>query len=141
MISSMTRKSAVSRSISTRAYFAAPGCFLYADSSASSSAIMSFSGSMPFSRASAFMASRISRDMPLLLDEVGTTNVAVWDCDDTLLGGDRDLLVRCADELAGDAWVRAIRGRRTAGGGAHTRAPADEPAGVVGLRQRPLRAR
>ena len=63
MISSMTRKSAVSRSISTRAYLAEPGCFLYAESSASSSAIISFSGSMPFSRASACIASRISRDM------------------------------------------------------------------------------
>ena len=59
-ISSNTRKSAVERSMSTRAYFAAPGVFLYADSSASSSASMSFSDEMPFSFSRVWTASTIS---------------------------------------------------------------------------------
>src|SRR5947207_14042595 len=102
MISSMTRKSAVSRSISTRAYLSEPGCFLYADSSASSSATMSFSGSMPFSRASACMASRISRDTAcLVLEQVGAVDVRVRDRDHAAVGGERDLLLGGPDELAG----------------------------------------
>src|SRR5438445_11685191 len=113
MISSMTRKSAVSRSISTRAYLADPGCFLYADSSASSSAIISFSGSIPFSRASACMASRISRDMPLLLDQVRTADLRIGDRDDAPVGRQGDLLVGRSDELPGEALhrLRAARQR------------------------------
>src|ERR1700746_2011435 len=103
IFSSMTRKSAVSRSISTRAYFAEPGCFLYADSSASSSAIISFSGSMPFSRSSAFIASRISRDMALVLEQGRAADIGVGNRDHALLRGQRDLLIGARDELAREA--------------------------------------
>ena len=66
-ISSNTRKSAVLRSMSTRAYLAAPGVFLYAESSASSSASMSFSDEMPFSFSRVWTASTISLLNLLLL--------------------------------------------------------------------------
>src|SRR5664279_2179859 len=158
MISSITRKSAVSRSISTRAYLAEPGCFLYADSSASSSAIISFSGSIPFSRASACMASRISRDMALLLDQVGSADLRVGDRDDAAVGGQGDLLLRGSHELPGEAphGARLARATLALGGGTqpgglgrarpigdrpartHASATADEAAEVRGLGQRAL---
>ena len=47
--SSKTLKSPVSWSTSTRAYFAEPGLFLYAERSASSSASISVSAAIPFS--------------------------------------------------------------------------------------------
>ena len=56
------------------------------------------------------MASRISRDMRLLLDEVGTVDVVVRDRDDAGVGGDRHLGVGGPDELAGEATC----GRRAA---------------------------
>src|ERR1700733_1140083 len=123
MISSMTRKSAVSRSISTRAYFAEPGCFLYADRSASSSAIISFSGSMPFSRASAFIASRISRDMCLLLHQVGSLDGRIGNRDDSVGRGERALVRVRPHELTRD--TRALTDHH-AGRGPHLRAATDE---------------
>src|SRR3954447_2553422 len=135
MMSSVTRKSAVSGSMSTRAYFAAPGCFLYALNSASSRATRSLSGEMFFSRASAPIASRISRDMRLLLDEVGAGDVAVGDGDDPGGGGDRDLGLRRADELARERAMTVARVAR-----AHARTASEVPAEVVGLGQRPRAA-
>src|SRR6185312_5609954 len=147
IFSSMTRKSAVSRSISTRAYFAEPGCFLYAERSASSSAIISFSGSMPFSRASACIASRISRDIAgfLLLDQVGTANLRVRDRDHAAVRGERHLILGSPHQLSCEAAHRARRTvRRTVDGPrmahAHTRAPADEAPEVRGLGQRTVAA-
>src|SRR5262245_55838271 len=65
---------------------------------------------MPFSTASAFMASTISRDMSvLLLDEVGTADRGVRDGDDAVVGGDRHLRVGGADELAGEGRVAVAR--------------------------------
>src|SRR5579863_4041079 len=136
MISSITRKSAVSRSISTRAYLAEPGCFLYADRSASSSATISFSGSIPFSRASACIASRISRDMCLLLHQMGSPDRRVGDGDDALGKAERDLLWARADQLAGQCVSPRERG---AGLGSHAGATPDEAAEMLGLGQRALR--
>src|SRR3954447_15236174 len=101
----MTTKSPVSWSTSTRAQRAAPGSFLYAERRASSSAVMSCSGEMPFSRARAVMASRISRDMVLRLlglDEVGSGDGVVRDGDHAGAGGDRHLRLGSSHELAGE---------------------------------------
>src|SRR6202022_1244474 len=146
MISSMTLKSAVSRSISTRAYLAEPGCFLYADSSASSSAIISFSGSIPFSRASACIASRISRDIALLLEQVRTADVRVGDGNHASVRGEGDLILGGGHELPGEGHALGNRGgvlarARSAGprmARAYAGAAADEAAKVNGLRQRAL---
>ena len=97
---------------------------------------MSFSAAMPFSRASACMASRISRDMGYSLDEVGSGDGVVRDRDDAGVGGDRDLRLGGSDELTGEGPVPLARLA-----GADPRAAAEEPAEVVGLRQRPLAAR
>src|SRR3954451_2767693 len=88
---------------------------------------------MPFSRPRTVIASRISRDMWLLLDEVGTLDLGVRDGDDAAVGGDRDLLVRGADELAGEGSV-AVDGVA----GAHAGMAAEEAAEGLGLGQRPL---
>src|SRR4051794_10272935 len=86
---------------------------------------------MPFSRASAPMASRISRDIVgLLLDEVGAGDVVVRDGDNPGGGGDRHLGIRGADELAGEGMVAVA-----AGAGAHAGAPAEVATEVVGLGQ------
>src|SRR6476659_4051366 len=95
------------------------------------------SGAIPFSTASAFMASRISRDMSvLLLDEVGSADVGVRDGDDPVVGGDGDLRVVGADELAGEGRV-AVAGVA----GANPGAAAEEAAVVRRLGQRALAAR
>src|ERR1700712_851439 len=107
----MTTKSPVSGSTSTRAERAAPGSFLYAESSASSSAAMSFSGEMPFSAARAVMASRMSRDMRLLLlglDEVGSGDGVVREGDDARACSDRHLRLGGAHELAGERLVAVV---------------------------------
>src|SRR5947209_11852290 len=96
----------------------------------------SLSGAMPFSRASAPMASRISRDMCLLLDEVGAGDVAVGDGDDPGRGGDRHLGIRGADQLAGEGTVAVPGVART-----HARAPSQVAAEVVGLREGAVPAR
>src|ERR671933_140335 len=118
------------------ANLAGPGCFLYADRSASSSAWRSFSSEMPFSRASACMASRISRDMALLLDEVRTVDVGVRDGDHAGGGGDRHLVVGRADELPGEGLVAVARLPRADAGTA-----AEVAVEVRRLGQRALAAR
>src|SRR4051794_7012077 len=100
---------------------------------------MSFSGEMPFSRARAVMASRISRDMVLLLlglDEVGSRDGVVRDRDDAGAGGDRHLRLRGADELAGERLVPVVLFTR-----AHARPAPDEAPEVLGLAQWTLWAR
>src|SRR5215218_2815511 len=92
---------------------------------------------MPFSRASACMASTISRDMGgLLLDEVRTVDVGVRDGDHAGRGGDRHLAVRGADELAREALVAVARLA-----GADAGAAAEEAAEVGGLAERALQSR
>src|SRR5450759_1343832 len=123
---------------------------------------------MPFSRASACMASRISRDIsgpPLLLDEVRTTDLRVGDRDDAPVGGEGDLAVGSSHELSGEA-LGALGGRRPIGigrprspyrsgarahspegwvpggwVGQHACAATDEAAEVVGLGQGTFAAR
>src|SRR3954468_5096363 len=92
---------------------------------------MSFSGEMPFSRPSAVMASRISRDMvPLLLrlDEVGSGDGVVRDRDDAGAGGDRHLRLGSSHELAGERLVAVVRFARS-----HAGTPTDEPPEVLRL--------
>src|SRR5215212_3693660 len=134
--SSNTLKSALSRSMSTRAYLAAPGCFLYAESNASSSASISRSEEMPFSRSRTWTASTISFDIGLALQQVASLDVGVRDRDDAGVRGDGHGILGRAYELPREALVAAVLLA-----GAHARAAADEAAEVVGLRQRPLRAR
>src|SRR5689334_17845695 len=87
---------------------------------------------MPFSTARAFMASTISRDMALLLlDEVGLADVGVRDGDEAGVGGDRDLRLARADELAREGRV-AVAGLARA----HAGAPSEEATEVVGLGER-----
>src|SRR5215207_7706750 len=88
---------------------------------------------MPFSAARPLMASRISRDMDLLLDQVGTLDVAVGDRDDPGVRGDGDLGVRGADDLAGEALVSFARVA-----GADARLAPHEAAEVRRLGQRTL---
>src|SRR5690349_7166831 len=99
---------------------------------------MSFSGEMPFSRASAVMASRISRDMVLLLlglDEVGSGDRVVRDRHDAGACRDRDLGLGRAHQLAGERLVAVVRLARP-----HARSPTDEPPVVLRLAERTLRA-
>src|SRR3954454_18955231 len=91
---------------------------------------------MPFSRARAPMASRISRDMRLLLHQVGPGDVVVGDGDDPGRGGDRHLGLRGADELTGERLVPCVVLARPDAG-----APAEEAAEVRRLRQGALDAR
>src|SRR3954465_9799471 len=113
-------KSPVSRAMSTRAYRAAPGCFLYADRSASSSAAMSRSAEMPFSRSSTWTASTISLDIRSPLQQVAAVDLGVGDRHDPRVGGDGDLRVARADELSGEGLAIAVLLART-----HTRATTD----------------
>src|SRR3954469_10514891 len=101
-------KSPVSRAMSTRAYRAAPGCFLYAERSASSSASISRSAEMPFSRSSTWTASMISLDIPSPLQQVAAVDLGVRDRDDPGVGGDCDLVVARADQLAGEALATTV---------------------------------
>src|SRR5918997_3939589 len=103
-------KSPLSRSMSTRAYLAAPGCFLYADSSASSSASISRSEEIPFSRSRTWTASTISFDIALALQQVASLDVGVRDRDDARVGGDRHLVLRGADELPREAREATVLG-------------------------------
>src|SRR5439155_1630955 len=104
--------------------------FLYAESSASSSATMSFSGSMPFSRASACMASRISRDTLSVLEQVRTADFRVRDRDHVPVSGQGHLVLGGGEQLAGEA--AHLRGRRApprsrpGTARAHARAAPDE---------------
>src|SRR5215813_3947553 len=81
------------------------------------------------------MASTISRDMSLLLDQVRTVDVGVRDRDHAGRGGDRHLVIRGADELAREALVPvALVARADAG------RTAQEAAEVGGLGEGPLDA-
>src|SRR3954454_6318004 len=88
---------------------------------------------MPFSRASAPIASRISRLMRLLLDQVGTVDVVVGDLHDPRVGGQDDLGLARSDELAGEAATAVVVAAR-----AHARTLTEVAAEVVGLGQRAL---
>src|SRR5918992_161136 len=134
--SSSTRKSPESRSIRTRAYRAAPGCFLYADRRASSKASMSFSSEMPFSRPSTRTASTISCDMRSVSQKVRSMDVRVRDRDHPSLGGDGDAVIARVEQLAGERAPPVVLAA-----GAHPRAPADEAAEVLRLGERALHAR
>src|SRR3954471_9831308 len=97
---------------------------------------MSFSSEMPLSCARARMASTISWDMwRSFLNEVGTMDLGVRDGDHPGVGGDGDLVVRRAEQLAGEAAAPVVLAAR-----AHARGAADEAAEVLGLDQRALRA-
>src|SRR3954451_21355974 len=98
---------------------------------------MSFSAEMPFSRASACMASRISRDMcVLLLDEVRTVDVGVRNRDDPAVGGDRHGVGAGAHQLTGERLMSiALLARPDAG------AAAEKAAVVIGFGQWVLAAR
>src|SRR5580704_14591938 len=96
---------------------------------------------MPFSRASACMASRISRDIgglaPLIFDQVRTTNLRIGDRDDAPVGGQSDLLLGGRHQLSREAphrlladWQRMTR--------AHPCPATNEPSEEGGLRQRTL---
>src|SRR5215212_10891786 len=89
---------------------------------------------MPFSRASAVIASRISRDMWLLLHQVRSGDVGVRDGDHAAVGGDRDRVVGGADELPREAVVSVV-----VAAGAHARLAADEATEVLRLGERALR--
>src|SRR3954447_9283856 len=134
--SSHTVKSPDSRSISTRAYVADSGVFLYADRSASSRATKSFSAEIPFSLARARVASRISLDTELLPYEVGTLDVVVRDGHDAAGIGDGDLRVGGADELSREALATVDRLARP-----DARAMTEEAAEVLRLGERALDAR
>src|SRR3954466_2627948 len=99
---------------------------------------MSFSGEMPFSRASAVMASRISRDMVLMLlglDEVGSGDGVVRNGDDAAACGDRHLRLGSSHELAGERLVAVVLLT-----GADPCAATDEPPEVLRLAERALGA-
>src|SRR5919202_5736962 len=108
--------------MSTRAYFADPACFLYADSSASSSAAIRRSAEMPFSRSRTWTASTISLDMRSALQQVAAVDLGVRDRHDAAVGGDGDVGVARPHELAGEALALALHGVRV---DEHARAPTD----------------
>src|SRR4051794_31529338 len=96
-------KSPLSRSMSTRAYLAAPGCFLKAERSASSSAAIRRSDEMPFSRSRTWTASTISLDIPSVLQQVAPVDVRVRDRHDPAVRGYGHLFVARSHELSGEA--------------------------------------
>src|SRR5919201_4534705 len=93
-------RSPLLRSMSTRAYLAAPWVFLYAESRASSRAAMRRSEEIPFSRSRTRTASRISLLMRSALQQIRSVDVRVRDRDDPAVGGDGDLILARADQLA-----------------------------------------
>src|SRR3954453_20004881 len=97
---------------------------------------MSRSAEMPFSRSSTWTASTISLDMLSALQQVAAVDVGVRDRDDPGVGGDRDLVVAGADQLAGEALAPAVVLVR-----AHANLPPDVAAEVLGLGQRALGSR
>src|SRR3954462_11948587 len=98
---------------------------------------MSFSSEMPLSCARARTASTISWDMwRSVLHEVGTVDLGVRDGDHPGVGGDGDLGVRGAHQLAREAPATVVVGM--AGADSHAGAPAEEAAEVLGLGERAL---
>src|SRR3954471_10429771 len=88
---------------------------------------------MPFSRSRTCTASTISLDMRSALQQVAAVDVGVGDRHDPGVGGDGDLLVARADQLAGEALAAAVILAR-----AHARLATDVAAEVVRLRERAL---
>src|SRR4051812_42704231 len=97
---------------------------------------MSRSAEMPFSRSRTSTASTISLDMRSALQQVAAVDVGVGDRHDPGVGGDRDLVVGRAYQLAREALATALLLAR-----AHARAPSDEAAVVVRLGEWALRSR
>src|SRR3954463_11591155 len=97
---------------------------------------MSRSAEIPFSRSSTWTASTISLDIRSALQQVAAVDVGVRDRHDPGVGGDGDLLVARADQLAGEALAPAVLVT-----GAHPRAAADVAPVVVRLRERALGSR
>src|SRR3954471_5035640 len=121
-------KSPLSRAMSTRAYLAAPGVFLYADSRASSRAAISRSDEIPFSRSRTRTASRISLLMRSALQQVASIDFRVRDRHDARVCRHRDLAVARADKLARQGLASVVVVTR-----AHARAASDEAAEVLWL--------
>src|SRR3954453_1370558 len=95
---------------------------------------MSFSSAMPLSCARARTASTISWDMwRSVLHEVGTVDLGVRDGDHPGVGGNGDLVIRGAEQLAGEAAVPVVLTP-----GADPGAAADGAAEVLGLGERSL---
>src|SRR5919197_2873530 len=92
-------KSPLLRSMSTRAYFAAPWVFLYAESRASSRAAIRRSDEIPFSRSRTRTASKISLLMRSALQQVASVDVRVRDRHDAVVGRHSYLAVARAHEL------------------------------------------
>src|SRR5919201_4349317 len=126
-------RSPLLRSMSTRAYFAAPWVFLYADSRASSSADIRRSEEIPFSRSRTRTASRISLLMRSALQQVASVDVRVRDGHDARVGSHRDLAVARSDELAREGLAPVVVLAR-----AHTRATTHEATEVLRLGERSL---
>src|SRR5215218_1327217 len=133
-----TRKSP-SSSISTTAWRAAPGVFLYAASRPSSSAFTSTPSSMPFSRSSARTASMISRLMSIprsVVDQVSPHDRVVRDLHRLGSSGcDLQAALTRRDQLA--AKTLAAAELRV---GAELDLSSHRPLEVRGLAQRPLAA-
>src|SRR3954470_23390071 len=127
-------KSPLSRAMSTRAYLAAPGVFLYADSRASSRAAIRRSDEIPFSRSRTRTASKISLLMRSALQQVASVDVRVRDRHDPVVGRHRDLAVARAYELPCESRTPVVLLAR-----AHACLLADEAAEVVRLGEGTLR--
>src|SRR3954451_10359599 len=97
---------------------------------------MSRSAEMPFSRSRTSTASTISLDMRSALQQVAAVDVGVGDRHDPGVGGDRDLVVAGADQLAGEALAPAVILAR-----AHPRLAAQVATEVIGLGERALGSR
>src|SRR5512133_3023926 len=120
-----------SSSNSTVAWRAAPGVFLYAANSASSSAWISVSPSIPFSRSIVRTASMISLDISLrpFVDQIAPHDLAVRDVHCFVGGLDGDGAIVDVDDLAAHAASRL---------GAERNAVADRVAEMLGGPQRSL---
>src|SRR5579875_1726638 len=140
IFSSHTMKSPESRSISTFAYGADPGVFLYADSSASSSASISFSDEMFFSAARPRTASRISLDMASVSrDQVRAGDPLIRNGYDAVARGDGHLVLGRAHQLPGHAAPRMTLVDLVAE--PYARMASQEACVVMGLGQRSVLAR
>src|SRR4051794_30141810 len=91
---------------------------------------------IPFSRSRTWTASTISLDMRSALQQVAAVDLGVGDRHDPHVGGDGDLVVARADQLAREAPAPAVIAAR-----ADTDVPADVAPEVVGLRKRTLGTR
>src|SRR3954463_3260303 len=88
---------------------------------------------MPFSRSSTCTASTISLDIRSALQQVAAIDLGVRDRDDPGVGGDGDLGVARADQLAGEGLAPTVLVA-----GAHAGAAPDVAAEMVRLGERAL---